>query len=1857
MVKYVKDNGHYDRFPSENPQRPQIKKRGGILSMKLTKQIFSVLLVLAMVLSLCPIIPFAEETTPTVEAVNVGTKGTAAQQAGLAGINEEGSNVWYLSDLHTAGKLKEHKNEGNKVALDVNFNGDLYAFNGAGARRQIKAKLVDGYRQLENGVYYTATEIALGYMGTKYEKGLGVVPAIEGTDDNFIVYSTSSLNVDRFYAVVGGTGAVVTNPATETAYVDVEVYGCAAESYVDNASMEWVKLAYAEGIRSYLVAEFDVDITGYRYIKLVYRLNADKSNNLTADGVDTNSGCQIAFGDACFYSSTGAAKVDYEEGLGKAPQQAGLAGKAENAKNINYLSDLMADKKYYVEHLGTNVVNANYNSDLYTFSSGARKQIKASLDANGERTLDNGVTYKPTDIALGWNGIKYEKGIGVHPDAYNKADRYMTFDVSSLGAERFYAVVGATGATITNAPSDVCVTFEVWGGKYNSPSSFTKLAYADKIRSYVIAEFDVDISGYDYIKLVVKMTGTASNSSCAVAWGDACVYSVLDEVKQTAMGKTAQESMTGLPAGITSQYFLSDLYHTPALVSKVAAERKVDGNVVHTGAMLDGEYSGRLYTFSDSTRADIAAKLDADGTRTLSNGVAYKPTDIALGWNGTKYEKGLGVHPDAYMNPDRYLAFDVRGLNADYFYTVVGATGYQLTDPAATSANTRLGMVEIWASKGDSYDENGFVKIATVDGIRAYLVGEINVNIEGYNFIKLVYKMDDKSPNKDNSSCAMAFGNACVYSLDEEKYVPDFTTSGADKGVVDAGGSYTQHTYTGVAKAEVEAYEAVLTNAGWTLYDQSTKAGNYFATYVTAGDKMVHLNYFATLDGGRFQMIYGPDTWLVPTTSIGAGENLVTPSVTIMEMSVGTLSMVIQAADGSFFVIDGGYGNDGDTFDADGNPIWVQNPIYQTNPLNPASGIRDFKGDMQRLLTFLEDNKPAEHEKPQVYWMATHAHGDHVQIPYLIFWGNTDLGDGKKTNERIDLKGIIYNFPNFANVGFDTTHESEDSDENLAFMGYDRFVGKAVENFSGVKQYIYHTGNTLKFQGGEIEFLYTPEDARPYSMPTGNHTVGVWRFNFDGGKSLMITGDAQQTRDGYDNNDQLARAFGDYLKSDMLQVIHHGTNGGSEAFYNAVDADILFYGQLDENLDTDKRQLGTYPGYAFNKILRDGERVIYSCSQTNTVYIPTVTYNDNGKIKSEAVLYSEATAYQGTNPDGSYTFAEQFNTKEGYVFYGWSTTPKGVVEYKAGETANLTESVALYAVYAPAATVIPTMGKGPQQQAGYLTGMTGDIVKSYWLSDWYNGSRMVESVNSKVMLDENYNGDLLAWDGAGGRKQIKASLDANGERELANGIKYKPTDIALGYNGDKYEKGLGVHPNGVGAADRYIVYNVSGLTNTANYFYAVVGATGYDITNADVTNRKVTFELWGSKASENDADTFVKLASASGIRAYLIAEFNVDITGYNFIKLVVKMSDDSASNSSCAVAWGNAAVYSISREAMGKDGVLAGKAENATNINYLSDLYNTESKVAELNNKVVLDGNYNDDLYTFASGARYRIKAELDENGERLLANGISYKPTDIALGYNGTKFEKGLGVHPDAIGKADRYITYDVSGLNVDRFYAVVGATGAELTDAGVNVRRVEFEVWGSVDGTNFTQIARADKIRAYVIAELDVDITGYNFIKLVVKMDPTSDANTSCAVAWGDACVYSTSEEDHEHTAADAVVENKIDATCDAAGSYDSVVYCSGCGEEISRETIIVPALGHSYAYTNNGNNTHTYACAGCGDSVTEAHSYTNNACACGHTLIDLIKSSQATLEAMLRLDFTVDKSLLTGEDNYVVLTHTYA
>ena len=50
------------------------------------------------------------------------------------------------------------------------------------------------------------------------------------------------------------------------------------------------------------------------------------------------------------------------------------------------------------------------------------------------------------------------------------------------------------------------------------------------------------------------------------------------------------------------------------------------------------------------------------------------------------------------------------------------------------------------------------------------------------------------------------------------------------------------------------------------------------------------------------------------------------------------------------------------------------------------------------------------------------------------------------------------------------------------------------------------------------------------------------------------------------------------------------------------------------------------------------------------------------------------------------------------------------------------------------------------------------------------------------------------------------------------------------------------------------------------------------------------------------------------------------------------------------------------------------------------------------------------------------------------------------------------------------------------------------------------------------------------------------------------------------------------HTHTPGEAVQENVVPASCKAEGSYDEVVYCTECGEEISRETKTIDKLAHT-------------------------------------------------------------------------------
>ena len=107
---------------------------------------------------------------------------------------------------------------------------------------------------------------------------------------------------------------------------------------------------------------------------------------------------------------------------------------------------------------------------------------------------------------------------------------------------------------------------------------------------------------------------------------------------------------------------------------------------------------------------------------------------------------------------------------------------------------------------------------------------------------------------------------------------------------------------------------------------------------------------------------------------------------------------------------------------------------------------------------------------------------------------------------------------------------------------------------------------------------------------------------------------------------------------------------------------------------------------------------------------------------------------------------------------------------------------------------------------------------------------------------------------------------------------------------------------------------------------------------------------------------------------------------------------------------------------------------------------------------------------------------------------------------------------------------------------------------------------------------------------------------------------------------CDYTTYVEKTAlgHEAGEAVKENEVAADCTKDGSYDSVVYCTRCGEELSRETVVVPATGHDYdavvtdpACTTQGYT--TYTCS-CGDSYVDNYVDT-----LGHTKAEAVEENK--------------------------------
>ncbi|MBQ9080141.1 MAG: MBL fold metallo-hydrolase [Clostridia bacterium] len=340
--------------------------------------------------------------------------------------------------------------------------------------------------------------------------------------------------------------------------------------------------------------------------------------------------------------------------------------------------------------------------------------------------------------------------------------------------------------------------------------------------------------------------------------------------------------------------------------------------------------------------------------------------------------------------------------------------------------------------------------------------------------------------------------------------VPEF------EGGTFAGSSTCNHEdllyyYTDAGEADIATYRKKLESAGYKFYAENEMADNLYVTYKSAdGSEMVHMYYLKYENAVRIVTGAIDDDTVLPYNVDGAEKYTKITESKITQMTLdyasGNFGMcyIVTLEDGSFILFDGG---------------------------GRAGGI-----DHVRLYNLL--NKLNERPDGKIViaaWILTHSHQDH----YVVFSNFCNTYGSKVTIEQ-----HISNVP-------DTTvrYNSGNPGGHMEDGTFDK-AKESVGGFTCVKPY---TGMKFWVRNAEIDVLYTHEALYPEKLRIFNNSTMVLRMTI-GGQTVMWLGDIQN-----EGSNVICDMYGDMIKSDIVQVSHHGSTGATKELYKLVDPAVAFW--------------------------------------------------------------------------------------------------------------------------------------------------------------------------------------------------------------------------------------------------------------------------------------------------------------------------------------------------------------------------------------------------------------------------------------------------------------------------------------------------------------------------------------------------------------------------------------------------------------------------------------------------------------------------------------------------------------------------
>ena len=348
-----------------------------------------------------------------------------------------------------------------------------------------------------------------------------------------------------------------------------------------------------------------------------------------------------------------------------------------------------------------------------------------------------------------------------------------------------------------------------------------------------------------------------------------------------------------------------------------------------------------------------------------------------------------------------------------------------------------------------------------------------------------------------------------------------------------------------------EAYCADLVKAGYRLYTDSGEPieGNIFRTYVneTAG-VMLYVAYnpyhHAEKQGVEtkkkiIRIISSklekadliPEEMLTQNLNFERLQNSAITAVRldyVEDAAAGQLE-IMTLEDGSFIIIDGGNKTDRDV-----------RRIYEIL-------IDLYKRGHNEMMPTNRDPLRI------VAWYNTHSHGDHIGS--TIKFIDTYCKDYARYSITIDY--LIANFP--ADEGYYNTYRGDKNANTTVrddMAEYSAKIQDAPGEQQGMQFIRVRTGQKFYIANVEFEVMFTHEDHYPGRMNSYNETCTVIRSTMHHTENGVITEGASTSvmwlGDAYPISASYMRAmYGSYLKSDIVQMSHHGT-GADWGIYTLI---------------------------------------------------------------------------------------------------------------------------------------------------------------------------------------------------------------------------------------------------------------------------------------------------------------------------------------------------------------------------------------------------------------------------------------------------------------------------------------------------------------------------------------------------------------------------------------------------------------------------------------------------------------------------------------------------------------------------------